>query len=414
MTARRTERRRTPGAVAALTVSAAAALAPALARADSDPGYVAVQEAVSHDSNIYRAPDGDGPVPSDWISTTSLIGSLDEPLGRGRLKLDGQLDANRFKTNTSLNANSHRLAGELDWATLDHLQGEMGYSNSEQLYRYALDSGQIATGLNTETLDQGFFRAHLGEVTRWTLDAGAQFYDRRFSALEYEENDLHRWDVSLGTTFRDTPDLAFSLSARRTRGRYENLDDDYLRDDFIGGVTWSPTGASTLVARAGVSRESHTLASQRDTHQWNASLRWQWQPTGRTTVNVSFVRDSDTGTSDFEFLNTAIVNTDARIRSAINTALAYELSAKVRATATVGWTHRQLDGAYVQPDGAILQQGTDDLWLGVLGLDWQPTRALELACNVSRERRGVAGDTQGLTYAYSATVLVCSGQFAFN
>lgn len=385
-------------------------------RAETDPYTLAVQETVTHDTNVFRAPDGNGEVPHDWISTTSVIAGLDQPISRQRLKLNGEFDLNRFKNQHALDSTAHSLTGELDWSTIGDLSGELGASQSRQLYRSALDNGDtVTTEANLQTISQAYLRAHMGVVTRWTVNAGTSWFDRTFSVPQYAYNDLRHTDVNLGTTFRDTPDLALSLMGRHTSGSYHNLNDDYSRNDFTLGVNYAPTGATTVNASAGLSRETHTLASQRDHRDWIANLQWRWVPAGRTVLTVSAIRDNDTGASDQPFFFTSIVDTDARIRTAFSSSLQYEVSAKIRATASLGYTHRSLDSSLAIPGlPAQPQHGADRLYTAGLGLDWQPTRAVDLSCNASRERRGTSGQVQGLTYAYSVTTVACTGQFAFN
>jgi hypothetical protein len=411
-------RARTPLSAAAL---AALALA---AHAATDPYTLAVQETVSHDSNVYRVSNTAAEQPTDWISTTSVIGSLDQPIGRERLKLSGEFDVNRFKSQHQLNSTAHSLSGELDWSTIDRVSGEVGFSNLRQLYRFALDNGDLPTTLaNIQTVNQGFARARVGVVTDWTLSASATLYDRTFSASQYQFNDLRHHDASLGIIWRDTPDLALNLTLRRTVGEYPNVTDannadgdKYDRNDATLGAVWTPSGASTLRAAFGTARESHSVAVQRDSRHWTANAAWQWQATGRTQLSLSFVRDNDTGSSEESFFGLPLVNTDARIRTAWNGTAAYALTGKINLTASGGYAVRQLDSALAF--GGSSQGSTkvsDRLYSASLGVEWRPTRAIDLSCSGSRERRVLLGAVSSqLSYSYGAVVLSCMGQFAFN
>jgi hypothetical protein len=406
----------------ALAVAAALALA-CPAGAATDPYTLAVQETLSHDSNVYRVSNTASNQPTDWISTTSLIGSVDQRIGRERLKLDGEFDVNRFKDQHQLNSTSHTLSGEFDWATIERLSGEVGFSNSKQLYRFALDDGSATFAANLQTINQGFAKARVGVVTDWTVNAGVNVYDRSFSAPQYRFNDLRHHDAALGITWRDTPDLSLSFTVRRTVGEYPNVTDSsnvsgdtYGRNDFTLGTVYTPTGASTLHASFGTARESHSVAFQRDSRRWTANAGWQWQATGHTQLNLSFVRDNDTGSSEESFFGLPVVNTDARNRTAWNGSVAYALSSKVNLTASGGYTVRQLDSALAL--GGSSQGGSkvsDRLYAASLGVEWRPSRAVDLSCSGSRERRVLLGAaTSTLTYSYGAVVMSCTGQFAFN
>lgn len=391
----------------------AAAFLPA-AHADSDPWSVSAQETVSHDSNVFRSPGPDRP--SDWISTTSLIGALDQPLGRQRLKLDGELDIDRFKRQHQLDSNAHSLAGELDWETIGHLSGDLGYSDARQLYRYNTDAGgTVLTSRNLQTTDAGFFHARLGVVTDWTLEAGGNTYKRSFSNTAFRYNDQVRRDASLGLVWRDTPDLSINLTGRRTVGKYTYLGDNFDRNDLSLGVRYAPTGASTFNASLGTARESHSLAYQRDTHLLTARLAWHWEPTGRTKLDLAFLRDNDTGSSESTFIVFPVVDTDARLRTAWSGGLSYALTSKIDVTATGTYANRQLDGSESLLGQVNTFQGSDRLWAAALNVAWHVNRGVDLSCGAARERRGVAGNPPpGTTYTYGAVVLNCSGRVTFR
>lgn len=399
------------------------ALSPS-ARAEQSPYTLAVQQSLTHDSNVYRAPATQADPPTDWISTTSVIGAFDQAIGRGRLKLDGQFDINRFRYQHQLDSTAHGLSAELDWSTVDRVSGELGYSDSRQLYRYALDDGTVQTqAANLQAIRSGYLRARVGVVTDWTLSAALDAYERTFSADAYRFNDLRRHDVTLGVIWRDTPDLSVGLTGIRTIGEYPHVNtlagvaaDHYTRDDLYLGTTWTPTGASTLHAAFGTSREDHSIASQRNARRWNGNLSWKWQATGRTQLTLAVTRDNDTGSSESTFIIFPVVNTDARLRTAWSLSGAYALTGKVSLTASGSYATRQLDSAYAFAGGSASVTRIDDrLYAASLGIDWKPSRAVDLSCSGARERRTVSGPpNNGLTYPYGTITLACTGQFAFN
>jgi hypothetical protein len=422
--------KRTPARATAVATALAALSLPAWCDTDAttpaSPWSIGALETVTHDSNIFRLADGVAP-PSpgsrgDWISMTGLIGTLDQPIGRERLKANAEFDWNAFKDNKDLNSSAHSLSIEGDWATIDRLSGELGYSNSAQLYRYNLSVDQPFTGKNTQTINAGFARFHLGVVTRWTFDAIFNGYDLSYSADPYEPRDLRRWDGSLGATYQSSADLRLTLSDRYTKGEYPNYidpetgtlaPDHFTRNDINLGVTYAATGASTFRARVGLAHENHSQLTSRSFDVWSADGQWTWKATGRTQLTLDFLRDNDTGATDVSLFTGS--NADARNRTALSALLDYEIGAKTQLHGTATYAHRDLDSSFANtPD--LNARASDNLWSLGIGFDWLPTRTTRLGCTISRERRTTSGDTDvvTITYPYSATVGTCTGQITFD
>jgi len=403
--------RLSPVAVTAFAVASP----PARAADDPDPYTIGVVETVSHDSNVFRAPSGPA-VAADWISTTGLIGSVDQPIGRERIKAALEFDYDKFKRQTQLDSAAHSVSLEGDWATVGDLYGELGYVNSSQLYRYSIDSTPI-TEKNTQDIQQGFARFHLGGPTRLTLNAVFNAMDRKYSADPYKPRNLRRWDGSIGATYKSSPDLALSLSYRHTHGEYPlytSTDaDDFSRNDFILGVVYAASGASTFRLNASAAHETHTVITARSSHTWAADGAWIWTPTGKTRLTIDFLRDDDAGTTDTPFFNGVIGSSDARRRTAVRAAVDYELTAKLQAQLTGSFAKRDLDDAFAEVP-ALNARGGDHLTTVGAGLTWLPTRNSRLGCNFSRESRTVQGAPLAVTYPYDANVISCSGQISFN
>lgn len=391
---------------------------------DPNPYTLGVYETVTRDSNVFRAPDG-GPAPSDWIYTTGLIGSLDQPIGRERLKASGEFDYNKFRSQSQLDSTAHTLSIEGDWATIDRLSGEVGYNDSSQLYRYSLDSSQPFTARNTLDTRSAFARFHLGVVTKLTFDAAITGQRQDYSADVYRYRDQHRWAAQGGVAYQSSADLRTSLTFRHTRGQYPNYlqaidasgnlvesPDDFTRNDVILGVVYNASGASRFNFNVSRAQESHSVITTRSFHTWAADGQWIWTPTGRTQLSLDFLRDDDTGGN--EVAGTPLTSTDARRRTSITGKLRYEVSAKILLNATGSYTKRELDSAFAElPDADA--RGGDRVYQAGLGLTYLPTRSVQLGCTVSKEQRTVRGESVAVvTYPYHDTLWACTGQFAFN
>jgi hypothetical protein len=388
---------------------------------EPSPYTIGVLETIMHDSNVFRIQDGLAIPPpaarADWISTTGIIGSIDQPISRERLKASAEFDINRFRDNTQLNSNSHSFNIEGDWETVDRLSGEIGYSNSQQLYRYNLNINEAQTELNQQQTNSGFARFHLGSATRLSFDALFTALTVSYSAPDYKPRDIKRWDGTLDASYLTSADLRTTFAYRYAQGQYPNYvdpdtgtiqPDDFSRNSLSVAVDLAATGASSLHARVSYAKEDHSQITTRSYTFWAADGKWIWTPTGRTQVSVDFLHDDDSGSSESTlFVTTA----DARKRTAVSGGVNYELSGKSKVHLTATYAHRDLDSSFT---GGGNSTGTDDTWDAGLGLDYYPTRSIQLGCTASRERRTTSGSTINITYPYSATVFSCTGQLAFN
>jgi len=427
--------RRSPGARLTALCAAMGALTVPAARADDlatqappNPYTLGVLETVAHDSNVFRAPTGPEALP-DWISTTGVFGSFDKAYGRERLIASGQFDHNHFRHQTQLDSSDHTLSLEGDWATADRLSGEVGYTDSSQLYRYSLNIAQTLTAKNTLDTHSGFAKFHLGVVTKLTIDATLEAFQQDYSAQLYKYRDLNRHDGSLGVSYQDSPDLRTTLSWRKTLGDYPNytqgldntgqlvtVPDHFHRSDVILGMVYNPSGASQF--RLSVSRadEHHSVLTSRSFNTWAVNGEWAWAATGRTNLTVDFVRDDDTGAEDLGLFGLPVATTDATKRTAVTGKLTYSVSSKIQVVGSGTFARRLLDTAFSEAPGANAGvTGSDKVYQASLGLTYMPTRSIQLGCNGAREQRSVQGQSiTVVTYPYHDTVWSCTGQFAFN
>lgn len=425
---RRTTHRNAAGWRLAPACAAACALLAATAHAADDPSpyTLGVLETVSHDSNVFRAPEGPN-VPTDWISTTGIIGSIDQPIGRERLKASGEFDLNKFRYQSQLDSTAHTLSIEGDWATIDRLSGEVGYADSSQLYRYSLDSLQLLTAKNTLDTHSGFARFHLGVVTKLTFDAVLEGTQQDYSADTFRYRDLNRWDGSFGVSYQSSADLRNSLTFRHTKGDYPHYQtilnpdgslgsnpDNFTRNDVIFGLLYDASGASRFRLNVSKANERHSVITSRSFHTWAADGQWVWTPTGRTQLTFDFLRDDDTGAEDVSFFGVPLASTDAKKRTALTGKVSYQLTAKITLNANGSFSKRDLDSAFSDLPQASTR-GSDKLYQASLGFTYLPTRAIQLGCSASKEQRTVQGSSSiVVTYPYKATVLSCNGQFSFN
>ena len=274
---------------------------------EPNPYYIGAAQAFSHDSNVFRAQDGE----SDIISSTSLLAGLDQPLGRGRVAADLTYTINRFQDQDQLNNNEYNARGRLDWATIERISGDFRAYDRSSLNRYDLESPEGITFKDMVRISGVAAQARIGVVTRWTFDGGAAYDQTRHSASQEENRNLRQGTINGGIRYRPHDLFNVRLGLRYSEGRYYNygvdpttggdIEDKVDRDDIDLSVFWQPTGNSSLNARVSATHENHSQQSARDARTWTGALGYNWIATGKTSFKLELIRDTNAGGSNVDF-----------------------------------------------------------------------------------------------------------------
>jgi hypothetical protein len=398
-----------------------------LAAAESSPYYLGVSQGFSHDSNIYRVSDGvvlpAGLSKGDTISTSSLLGGIDQPIGRQRLFGSAALRANRFKDSDSLNNQAYSANLGVDWETIHHLSGNLTAAATQSLARFNPDN-DVPTVLkkNIERTQQLDAKARLGVVTRWTAETSFGWRKVDYSADEFRAREFSQNAASVGLRYSRSAALNLGAALRRTEGKFPQylaasgggfLADRYKRNDLDLTGTWMPTGASTIDGRLSFGKVEHSEALRRNFSGTTGSLRWGWKPTGKLTLNLGISRDTGEEINFIDTGNSSLSASDnfSRTTTAARLAVGYEVSAKISLNAGVSTARRSLVDTLNVGDSSLPREGRDTTNSVSLGGRWQPTRSLQFNCDMSRDHRN---SNSALSDAYSVTTYGCTGQFVLQ
>jgi hypothetical protein len=383
------------------------------ALAQTSPYSLVLSETLLRESNVLRAPTGGEQ--SDLISTTSLILGLNQPFGRQRLEASGTVDLARFREFSELNNTGYQVKAQLDWATLENWQGELGVEASQQLYRFDLYSQQQFQELNQERNRNAYLRARVGVVTEWTFSLDGSVAQRDFSADAFANRDQRRRTLQTGLRYVPTPDLGWSATLRRTRGEYPRFSltdgaDDFTRNDIESGLVWRPSGASVVEARLAWSSEDHSQQTARSLKYWSGTASWTWAPTGKLSWLTRLTRDSDTGIDQI-FAGAPTEYTDARLQTTLETGASWQATPKIKLNAQVRVGNGELDSSF--NGGPADSRARDRTRTVSIGVAYAPGRSIQLGCNAADQKRSVSGDSTGLTFPYTNRSLSCFGQFGW-
>lgn len=404
-------------------VALAAALAAPLA-AHAGPYKLGVSQSVSQENNLLRVEDNqelpEGVSRRDTVYTTSVSGSLDQPLGRQRLSADGSLTHTQFQRNRQYDNNGYRLRLGLDWATVERLSGNVTASLRRSLAQFSNDEAGILPHANAERTRQLESNVRWGVSARLSAEAALDWRNVDFSAPEFASREFRQGRVYLGLRQQLAGDTWWAAGARSARGTYPNFnavgDGSFEADRFRrqtiewrGGL--KPGGNNEIEARLGWGRTRYEKGTSRNVQGLFGGIDWRWRPTGHTRVFVQLARDPS---QDSYFVTTLLgrgtLSYD-RMATTVQLRGEWDLGAKTWAYLSGGYTDRALvrriDVSLSQSDERI----DDRVWQYGLGLRWTPSRTLLFGVELMAEERR-HGTT--LSRPYHSTSLFTFGQLTLD
>jgi hypothetical protein len=390
-----------------LLIGAAAAIG------EPNPYYIGVSQAFSRDSNLYRIPDG----PSDSYSSTGIVAGLDQPFGRQRVYLNGNVRNNRFNDLTQLNNVSYGLNTGLDWSTAERISGNLSLFSNRNLANYGAAIDQQVARKNVETTNQFVARVQYGAVALLSIEGGIIHRDLDYSDAALAGAQFRQNTAFVGLKYRPSGALTLGTALRATRGRYPAQDVEFDRNDLDLTALWIATGQSTLNARISVGRQNNTGNGfeARDFSGGTGFLSWDYKPTGKLAFRTSIARDTGTETSFLRLTEAAPQSEAFGDTSKLTTTLAfsgqYAATAKINVTAGARYAERDLVNTFLLVPGLPNATGSDRFASVGLGVNYAPTRNWLLACSIGYEKRGARG---GLSTSYTADTASCSAQFVIQ
>jgi hypothetical protein len=411
----RTFRRHAIGSLAATLLSATSVGAWA---DEPSPWYLGASLGFTHDSNVYRTPDG----PGDNYWTTSLLGGFDQPIGRQRLHATAQVGYNRYQDQSTLNNTSYTLNAGWDWATIEKLTGTVSVGAVQSLAQFNGNATQASTERNILKVEQVNASARWGGDGLFSVFGDYGHTRIRYSSLQSLTSESDGDSGSLGVNYRLGSQTTVGAAVRLTRTDYPHgiapvvlpgvptpiNPADYQSDRSDGRnldllADWRYSAQTGVSARLSWSRLTYAN-SNRDFSGLTGSILANYAPTAKLAFNASLSRDAGTNSSSTNYLNLAngqqinYLTQSSQTTDSASVGATYAATAKISVNA--GLLYRQGDNG----NGA----GGDHFRIATLGVNYAIARSWQLACNASRESRNAS------TLSYDANVFGCSAQFTLR
>ena len=395
---------------------------------DPNPYYIGVSQAFTHDSNVYRIPDG----PADTFSATSLLGGFDQLLGRQRLFGRAVVSGNRYQDETTLNNTSYNAYLGIDWETIENLSGRVSGSFNQGLTSApAGGSTPVATRniSNTQTIDA---------IIRWggpsllTLEGAAYYSNVGYSSLQYVASEFNKSSASVSLFYHGGGPLRIGIGVRadatRTPQAFVDPATGQVQSTRLNGqyvdllADYDVTGQIGANARLSYTRQENSGGGGTDLSGWTGNLGLSWQATGKISLRVDAARDAgfnSTTYSTFAFTQTATgiaftpvvgVFQNNQVTTSAGVSASYAATAKISTFASARY-YRAKQLNLVVATGAPAEDVIDISNVYSLGANYQITRNWGAACTMAYESRDVSG---GRNYAYDAKTIGCSTQFIWR
>ena len=91
---------------------------------EPDPYYIGASAGLTHDSNVFRAPNA----VSDNHSSVGLLGGFDQKIGRQRVYANANVHYDKYQDQSQLDNTGYGVAAGWDWATIERLSGNFNVS----------------------------------------------------------------------------------------------------------------------------------------------------------------------------------------------------------------------------------------------------------------------------------------------
>ena len=177
---------------------------------DPNPYYIGVSQAFTHDTNVYRIPDG----PADTYSSTSLLGGFDQMLGRQHVFGRAVVSNNRYQDETTLDNVSYSAYVGLDWDTIEHLSGRVYASFNRGLSSPPAGAGTPVAAQNisdTQTIEA---LIRWGGPSLLSLEGGASYSNVGYSSPQYVASEFNKSSANINLFYHGGGPLRIGIGVR--------------------------------------------------------------------------------------------------------------------------------------------------------------------------------------------------------
>ncbi|HKX42874.1 MAG TPA: hypothetical protein VJO99_17085 [Burkholderiaceae bacterium] len=396
------------------------------------PYYIGASETVSHDSNVFRVPNG----PSDTFSTTSLLGGFDQQISRQRFHGNATVGLSRYRNETNLNNTNYGVNAGWDWQTIEKLSGTVSASLTQALASMNDNSTAITTARNMVKTQQYGFTGRYGGDSLLSLEGALSHSKVTYS--EVTSNDANSDSASFGVYYRPGATLRLGTAVRYSDT--ESPQGVRQVDGTLGSNTekghyldltadWRPTVLTTVAGRVSWTRQTNTAVTARDFSGVTGFLSGRWQATGKLVLNTTLSRDAGVN-GNFFTLNTTPTTTpqqgqqttqpvtglseSSQVTNSVSFGANYAATAKISVAANAALRYGRLVDTVTAGGSSSTDERHDNSRHYTIGVNYAAARFWQLGCQFQRFTRDLEASALNAGISYSSNLTSCTAQFTLQ
>ena len=403
-------------ALAAFTMAA-----PDIAMADQyDSLNFSLGAALRYDDNLFRLSDSISPQlaignsnKSDRILTTNAGIKINKLYAQQIFQINATLLDNSYNTFSYLDYKAFNYSVAWLWHLTPYVSGVASTDQQQVLNNFADFRGlnnQINRTQSIQTTNKRLFNIDgligggihlLGGVSEFTSSNS-----QNFDAVGNYTQDGFEFGIKYVAPSENSISLIHRESKGdfgRTANPFNQLDSGFKQSETEAQLNMRLSGKSAIVGRLGYLDRKHDNFSSRDFDGINGSISYNWQPTGKITVNSSLTRSYS---SYQQFINSYYIS------DTFSVGPIWQTTAKTSVRLRYDYSNRNYFGSLIP----LPELRKEDVQLFLIEADWNPTRTIQVSGVLQHEDRksnsnnfnGLGGDIN-----YNANSATISAQLLF-
>lgn len=357
---------------------------------------------VTHDSNVFRLPDGADTKPlinssekSDTIRQIAIGAKAEIPVSRQRIAMDVRLEDTHYAQFGFLDHKGEEGKASWLWQFGNHADGHLSYRQKKQLAGFAYTQSAVKDLVTDKEIS---FRGNLRVTPDWVVYGEAGETDTRHGSATRTAWNREATVLAAGARYTTHLDNSVSWQFKQTRARYPNrqfisgrvvigpgvtvdytslLDNQYTQNEIGALFDWRPGFKIRVSGNLGRTSLKHEQLAARDFSGATWRLGLDWTPRANILFNLSSWKDI----AAYETLTSSYYTSQGESASAV-----WMPTEKIRAQ--LQWSSENLD--YQGDPGFALgltPQRRDTLRSQNASVTYKPLEKLEISIAYNKSGR---------------------------
>jgi exopolysaccharide biosynthesis operon protein EpsL len=336
---------------------------------------------VYHDDNLSRQPDNGDRESDTWRKTTFGL-RVDKTISRQRLTANVSINDTKFDRFDQFDNDGRKLAGNWAWQIGNHLNGNIGASETRDLTPFGQRDLSITDplGPNVRTQKRSYIEGGWRFHPAWRVRGSYNHYDVDYEGNPFANLKLDIGEVGIDYSTRAQNKIGFLL--RHSDGKYPNaiggFSSDYTQDEAKLNVSWKVTGKTDLEFLGGWARRNYKsdFDSVRDFSGADGRLTANWRATGKTTLTMAVYRELGSGLGSFNSDDFSNYSRNKGVSLGAN----WQATAKIVVDAAVQRETRDFNGIIISSVNR-----SDTYRRNTIGVTFLPLRQLSIRASVYQQ-----------------------------